>query len=82
MNIYQPQISSIIHHHKEHKEHKKYVQFYFHYRLQSLGYQQQLNRVTTPQENQLYNARLILHKSTPTEKRIQSSTDTNLSTGT
>jgi hypothetical protein len=44
-------------------------------------YQQQLNRVTTPQENQLYNARLSLHNSTPTEKRIQSSTDTNISIG-
>jgi hypothetical protein len=59
-----------------------YVQFYFYYGLQSLGYQQQLNRVTTPQEHQLYNARLSLHNSTPTEKRNQSSTDTNLSTGT
>jgi hypothetical protein len=86
VNIYQQHIqqhiSSISHHHKEHKEHKMYVQFSFYYGLQSLGYQQQLNRVTTPQEHQLYNARLNLHNSTPTEKRNQSSTDTNLSTGT
>ena len=59
-----------------------YVQFSFYYGLQSLGYQQQLNRVTTPQENQLYNARLNLHNSTPNEKRIKSPIDTNLSRGT
>jgi hypothetical protein len=81
-NIYQQHISSISHHHKEHKEQNMYVQFSFYYGLQSLGYQQKLNRVTTPQENPLYNARLNLHNSTPTEKRNQSSTDTNLSTCT
>jgi hypothetical protein len=59
-----------------------YVQCYFYYGLQSLGYQQQLNRVTTPQQHWLYNARLNLHNSKPTDKRNQSSTDTNLSTGT
>jgi hypothetical protein len=82
VNIHQQHISLISHHHKEQKEHKMYVQFSFYYRLQSLGYQQQLNRVTTPQEQQLYNARLNLHNSTPTEKRNRSSIDTNLSTGT
>ena len=80
MNIDQQHISSISHHHKEKKEHKMYVQFSFYYGLQSLGYQQQLNRVTTPQKHQLYNARLNLHNSAPTEKRNQSSTDTNMST--
>jgi outer membrane receptor for monomeric catechols len=59
-----------------------YVQFSFYYGLQSLGYQQQMNRVTTPQEHHLYNERLDLHNSTPTKKRNQSSIDTNLSTGT
>jgi hypothetical protein len=82
VNIYQQHISSIIHHHQEHKEHKMYVQFSFYYELQSLAYQQQLNRVRTPQEHQLYNAIFNIHNSTPTEKRNQSSTDTNLSTGT
>jgi len=57
-----------------------YVQFSFFYRLQSLGYQRQLNRVTTQQEHQIYNARLNLHNSTPIKKMNQSSTDTNLST--
>jgi hypothetical protein len=48
--MHQQHILSISHHHKEHNEHKMYVQFYLYYELQSLGYQQQLNRVTTPQE--------------------------------
>ena len=47
-----------------------------------MGYQQQLNRVTTRQDHQLCNERLNLHNSTPTEKRNQSSTYTNLSTST
>jgi hypothetical protein len=81
-SIYQQHISSIIHHHNEHKEHNMYLQFSFYYGLQSLGYQQKLNRDTIPQEHQLYNARLNLHNSTPTEKRNQSSTYTNISIGT
>jgi hypothetical protein len=44
-------------------------------------YQQQMNIVSTPQEHQLCNARLNLHNSAPTENKIQSSMNTNLSIG-
>ena len=59
-----------------------YVQFYFYYGLQSLVLSTTTEQSTTPQENQLCNARLNLHNLELTEKRNQSSIYTNLSIGT